>query len=113
MSLVPLLKEDNLSPLLYSCVHHGQNYFYVTYSKTILIDFEIHADMAYMLTVLLAIFYVFDVKFPRYDKPILEILDYFVFHGSDSNIEVKNSFAQKLTMVAQNIISEYEKKLFM
>ncbi|CAF2127611.1 unnamed protein product [Rotaria magnacalcarata] len=111
MNLIPLLEVDNLSPLLYSCTHRNQTYCYLTYSNQILLDFDIQTDMAYVLTVLLAIFYVFDIKFPRCNKPILEVLDYFALHGSNVNVKIKTSLAKKLTLAAQNVIVEYEKNL--
>ncbi|CAF1239571.1 unnamed protein product [Rotaria magnacalcarata] len=111
MNLIPLLEVDNLSPLLYSCTHRNQTYCYLTYSNQILLDFDVQTDMAYVLTVLLAIFYVFDIKFPRCNKPILEVLDYFALHGSNVNVKIKTSLAKKLTLAAQNVIVEYEKKL--
>ncbi|CAF4089392.1 unnamed protein product [Rotaria magnacalcarata] len=80
MNLIPLLEVDNLSPLLYSCTHRNQTYCYLTYSNQILLDFDIQTDMAYVLTVLLAIFYVFDIKFPRCNKPILEIFITVIIH---------------------------------
>ncbi|CAF3025197.1 unnamed protein product, partial [Rotaria sp. Silwood2] len=111
MNLISLLKEDNLCPLLYSCIHRDQHYFYLTYSKRILIDFDTQTDLAYMMAVLLAVYYVLDIKYPRHNKPILEIFDYIALHGNDTNMKMKSSFLKKLTVAAQNIIVEYEKKM--
>ena len=62
-----------------------------------------------MLATLLAIFYVFDINFPRLYKPALEMLDYFVFLSDSSNSNVKNSSTKKLSVAARNAIIEYEK----
>lgn len=111
MNLIPLLKEANLYPLLYSCTHHDQSYYYLTYSTQILIDFDIENDFAYMMALLLAVYYVFDIKYPRHNKPILEIIDYIALHGNETNMKMKSSFLKKSTIAAQNVIAEYEKKL--
>ena len=74
-------------------------------------DFDRETDLAYMLAILMAMLYVFDVDFPWLNKPILEMLDYFVFLSDGSGFsKTKTSSAKKLTVAAQNTIIEYEKK---
>ncbi|CAF2134963.1 unnamed protein product [Rotaria magnacalcarata] len=111
IDLIPLLKNDNLYPLLYSCSHHNQTYFYLTYAKQILMDFDTQTDVTYALAILLATYYVFDIKYPRHNKPILEVLDYIALHESVTDTRMKTSLLKRLTISAQSVITEYEKKL--
>ena len=86
---------------------------YLTYSSRVLFDFHNDTDMAHVLAVLLATFYVFDIKYPRVNKRLLEILDNIVLRTShsNSNSKTKKSSLKELTIAAQNVIAEYEKQL--
>ncbi|CAF4896345.1 unnamed protein product, partial [Rotaria magnacalcarata] len=105
IDLIPLLKNDNLYPLLYSCSHHNQTYFYLTYAKQILMDFDTQTDVTYALAILLATYYVFDIKYPRHNKPILEVLDYIALHESVTDTRMKTSLLKRLTISAQSVIT--------
>ena len=56
-------------------------------------------------------YYVFDIKYPRHNKPILEVFDYIVLHETGTDKIMKPALLKKLTIAAQSVITEYEKKL--
>ena len=74
-------------------------------------DFDAQTDVAYALAILLATYYVFDIKYPRHNKPILEIFDYIALHETVTDTIMKPALLKKLTIAAQSVITEHEKKL--
>ncbi|CAF1201096.1 unnamed protein product, partial [Didymodactylos carnosus] len=102
--LQKVLDKDNICPLLYSVTLVQRQFYYITFGNQILIQFENdEEDFPVVLSTLLALFYVFDVVFPRTYKSLLEIIDYFALSNDETKLK-------QLTVTAQAIIVEFNKK---
>ncbi|CAF1503951.1 unnamed protein product, partial [Didymodactylos carnosus] len=105
MDLQLLIRNYDLCPLLYKIVYPQRSYFYLTFGDEVLIDFdEEKDDISLILSILISVFYVFDITYPTVYKPLLEVLEFFIFDRNN------HPSSAKLTVPAQNFIIEYNRK---
>ncbi|CAF1449249.1 unnamed protein product, partial [Didymodactylos carnosus] len=102
--ILALLDQGNLCPLLYKFTRRNEIYWYITFSNKILLDFNVDdtkTSFGFMLATLVALFYTFDVQYPKTYKALFEILEHFMF----------NNTRKPSTVTAQNVIIEFNKKI--